>query len=154
MEPTDIPEPTRRWLRQATGLWLERGIISPGQADNILSVYGPRPDAGKRILFVLATMAVFLFATSLFLVIGYNWQAIPREAKVAIILSGIAGAHAAGFALRVRRGLPLAADVAHFLGCLVFGSGIWLVAQAWHVSGRFPDGMLWWALGVAAPGRR
>lgn len=152
MEPTDIPEPTRRWLRQATGLWLERGIISPGQADSILSVYGPRPDAGKqagkRILFVLATMAVFLFATSLFLVIGYNWQAIPREAKVAIILAGIAGAHAAGFALRVRRGLPLAADVAHFLGCLVFGSGIWLVAQAWHVSGRFPDGMLWWALGV------
>lgn len=152
MEPTDIPEPTRRWLRQATILWLERGIISSGQAESIMSIYRPRADAGqqagKRILFVLATMAVFLFATSLFLVIGYNWQAIPREAKVAIILMGIAVAHAAGFALRARWGLPLAGDVAHFLGCLVFGSGIWLVAQAWQISGRFPDGMLWWALGV------
>ena len=35
-----------------------------------------------------------------------------------------------------------------FLGCLLYGAGIWLVAQVFHLDAHYPDGVWWWAVGV------
>ena len=152
MDQPSLPEPVRRWLPEALALWRAKGIITPDQAGIILSIYGSGADLSRqnhfRVLYVLSAMAAFLFGASILLVIGYNWQAIGREGKLAIMLCGTALVHGAGFLLRRGLGLPFVAQIVHFLGCLVYGAGIWLVAQAYHIDAHYPDGMLWWALGV------
>lgn len=146
-----LPRPIRQWLQTALSDWQQQGILTPEQAGRIQSLYPPEPDApGKqsRILYVLGAMAAFLFGAALLLVIGYNWSDMPREAKLGIMLGGTALVHGLGFWLHRRMGWPLAAEIAHFLGCIVYGAGIWLVAQAYHLDAHYPDGMWWWALGV------
>lgn len=152
MDKPSLPDPARRWLTEALALWREKGIISHDQAGIILALYGSQADPSRRnharVLYVLSAMAAFLFGASILLVIGYNWHGIGREAKLAVMLSGTALAHGAGFWVRRGLGLPFVAQIIHFLGCLVYGAGIWLVAQAYHIDAHFPDGVLWWALGV------
>ena len=35
-----------------------------------------------------------------------------------------------------------------FLGGLMYGASIMLIAQIYHIGEHFPDGIFWWALGV------
>ena len=152
MDNPHLPRPVRAWLQTALSDWQQQGIVTPEQASRIQSLYPPEePDApGKqnRILYVLGAMAAFLFGAALLLVIGYNWSEMPREAKLGIMLAGTALVHGLGFWFHRRLDWPLAGEIAHFLGCIVYGAGIWLVAQAYHLDAHYPDGMWWWALGV------
>lgn len=152
MEHPPIPGPARRWLPKALAFWQAKGVISSSQADQVLALLPPdipSPwNAGALVMYALASMAAVLFGASILLVVGYNWQGLTREAKLAIMLAAITFSHAAGYTLERRWKNPLAADIVHFLGCFVYGAGIWLVAQAWNINSYFPDGMLWWALGV------
>ena len=114
MDQPSLPEPVRRWLPEALALWRAKGIITPDQAGIILSIYGSGADLSRqnhfRVLYVLSAMAAFLFGASILLVIGYNWQAIGREGKLAIMLCGTALVHGAGFWLRRGLGLPFVAQ--------------------------------------------
>jgi len=152
MDNPHLPRPVRAWLQTALSNWQQQGIVTPEQASRIQSLYPhEEPDApGKqnRILYVLGAMAAFLFGAALLLVIGYNWNEMAREAKLGIMLAGTALVHGLGFWFHRRMGWPLAGEIAHFLGCIVYGAGIWLVAQAYHLDAHYPDGMWWWALGV------
>jgi len=151
MDNPQLPRPIRTWLQTALTEWQQKGILSAEQAERIQTLYPPEPDAaGKqnRILYVLGAMAALLFGAALLLVIGYNWNDMPREAKLGIMLGGTALVHGLGFWFNRRMGRPLAAEIAHFPGCIVYGAGIWLVAQAYHIDAHYPDGMWWWALGV------
>jgi len=151
MDNPNLPRPIRAWLQTALSDWQQQGILSSEQAERIQTLYPPEPDApGKqnRILYVLGAMAAFLFGAALLLVIGYNWSDMPREAKLGIMLAGTALVHGLGFWFHRRMAWPLAGEIAHFLGCIVYGAGIWLVAQAYHLDAHYPDGMWWWALGV------
>jgi hypothetical protein len=38
--------------------------------------------------------------------------------------------------------------VAFFFGCLLYGAGIWLLAQIFHINAENADGFWWWAVGV------
>ena len=151
MDNPNLPRPIRAWLQTALSDWQQQGILSSEQAERIQTLYPPEPDApGKqnRILYVLGAMAAFLFGAALLLVIGYNWNEMAREAKLGIMLAGTALVHGLGFWFHRRMAWPLAGEIAHFLGCIVYGAGIWLVAQAYHLDAHYPDGMWWWALGV------
>ena len=35
-----------------------------------------------------------------------------------------------------------------FFACLMFGAGIWRVAQVFQINAHWPDGIWWWALGT------
>ena len=56
--------------------------------------------------------------------------------------------HALGLYLRFGRGLRWPSEAVALLGCLLYGAGIWLVAQIFHMSAHYPDGVFWWAVGV------
>jgi uncharacterized membrane protein len=82
------------------------------------------------------------------LLVGYNWDQLPRESKLAIVLGTIGLTHAGGFSLRYKRNARALSDKVFFLGCLFYGAGIWLVAQVFHINAHYPDGVWWWAIGV------
>ncbi len=43
-----------------------------------------------------------------------------------------------------------AGETLAFIGVLLFGNAIWLIAQVLHIRGNFADAFMWWAIGALA----
>jgi uncharacterized membrane protein/uncharacterized membrane-anchored protein len=152
MKKRILSDKQRRWLQGELAGWREQNIVSPEQTERILACYEDAGEASqrKRSRFTLAIsgIAALLVGLAVFLVIGYNWEDMPRAAKLAVIFGVVAATHAAGLWLRFARDARRAGEVVTLLGCLFYGAGIWLVAQVFHLDAHWPDGFWWWALGV------
>ena len=147
-----LPESLRTWLTDEVSHWQQSSLISADQAAGILAVYESPAEGRQRrqswLAYALVSLAMILFAAAVLLLVSYNWAAIHDAGKLAIIFAALAGIYALGFYFRYWLGRPLAADAIFLLGCLVYGAAIWLIAQIFHMSAHYPDGMFWWALGV------
>ena len=152
MTKRNISSKQRIWLLSELNAWGEQEILSHEQTNAILNLYETSDEVSgrkrRRIIFVLMGLAAFLVGLAALLVVGYNWQVMPRSIKLSIIFGVIAGTHVGALYLRYGRGARTMSEVVFFLGCLFYGAGIWLIAQIFHLSAHYPDGVWWWALGV------
>ena len=130
--------------------WVERELISVEQARSICRLYGVDYDTirssstGYRLLIVLGFLFIGL---ALITVIGANWDAIPRGARLGGLLALTAGTHL--LARRYRLADRTSAATGLFaLGNLFYGASIILVAQIYHLGEHMPNGVFWWALGT------
>jgi hypothetical protein len=146
--PTRVPHAQLAWLEEQASRWHAEGVIDATTRTRILEQYDAESFEG-RSLSALTIVAVLICAIGLLLLIGYNWHRLPASAKVAMIMAAVAaafGGSAAAYGVGRRRlGETLA-----FAGTLIFGNAIWLIAQVLHISGRFPDGFLWFGIGALA----
>jgi uncharacterized membrane protein len=142
----------RAWLLDELSLWRRDSIVSEQQAQRITDLYegaGELAERGRsKGVFILMSAAATLVGLAALLLIGYNWNDLSREIKLALVLAVIALTHAAGFSLRYKRKAGALSENVFFLGCLFYGAGIWLVAQVFHINAHYPDGVWWWAIGV------
>ena len=152
MEKQAISTKQRAWLLEALQTWRGRGIVSEEQAGRILELYETPAAIAERQrsrgIFTLMGVAALLVGLAVLLLIGYNWAVMSRGLKLTVIFGAVAAAHGGGFYLRYARQVGPLSEVAFFLGCLFYGAGIWLVAQIFHLSAHYPDGVWWWAIGV------
>lgn len=51
-------------------------------------------------------------------------------------------------AIAYARGRDGAGGLLAFVGTLIYGNGVWLLAKALHIRGHYPDAALWWAAGA------
>jgi hypothetical protein len=142
----------RAWLQEELSLWRRDAIVTDQQAQRIAGLYdgaGEMAERGRsRAVFVLMAAAATLVGLAALLLVGYNWDDLSRSSKLITVLGTIAATHAFGFSLRYRRKATGLSETVFFLGCLFYGAGIWLVAQAFHINSHYPDGVWWWAVGV------
>lgn len=140
-----------RWLREQLKSWVAEGLVSPQQAEQIARRY-PEPKAGAPWgTIIFAGLGAIVFGLGVILLFAYNWQAIPKAGKLAIIFLSILASHATGLGLFARQDWrkPLG-EALTLLGTMLFGAGIWLVAQIYHIEEHFPNGFLLWAVGALA----
>src|SRR5829696_9762835 len=142
----------RTWLLEELSLWRRDAIVTDQQAQRITALYegaGEMAERGRsRAVFVLMAAAATLVGLAALLLVGYNWQDLSRGTKLIVVLGTVALTHATGFSLRYRPNATGLSETVFFLGCLFYGAGIWLVAQAFHINSHYPDGIWWWAVGV------
>ena len=147
-----LSDGSRDWLLAEMARWQSEGILSAEQAERILQSYETPAEAAQRkhsiAVFTLTAIAAFLVLLGIFLLIGYRWQAMVREAKLATIFAVILSAYGLGFYLRYRRKARLASELVFFVACILYGCGAWLIADLLHVRTHYPDGLWIWALGV------
>lgn len=110
----------------------------------------PAHDHSRRLITVLASFGALLFGAGVLYLVGYNWAALGRATKLALVFGAWIALHAAAFAASERPdGHPLLGRALSLLGMLWFGAAIFLVAQVYNLSPHHPWGMLaWWALNV------
>ena len=141
-----LPDEVRRWQDQ--------GLISPEQGRAIMSGY---PASGKpmaahrtqgRLVSILAILGAVLVGLGVILFFASNWEEIPKPVKLAMILIAIPAVYGIGYWLRYWRGAQRVGTAVIFLGCLLYGAGIHLVAQAYNVPVDDPILFLYWFLGV------
>lgn len=132
------------WLKKEIESWVKKGIISRDQADQIIEVYPS--DSGNRLISVLFILGAVLLGAGIILFFASNWQYIPKWAKIGLVIAPLVLFHL--FSQLTSASLPRISAVLSFLGCIMFGSGIWLIAQIYHINAHFPNGILFWILGV------
>src|SRR4051794_39329762 len=100
----EIADNRRNWLIGELSSWETLGLVSADQVARILELYGTADEAarrrGARALVTLSSLAALLVGLAVFLLIGYNWQAMPAGLKLALILAVLLGAHLCAFLLR------------------------------------------------------
>lgn len=143
----------RDWIRtlpEESGRWVQEGLISAEQRDAIVALY-PSESAGQRdrTVLIITILGSLLVGAGVILFIAANWAAIPQWAKVSMILAAIAGTYGVGIRLAFGSNeYPRLGQSLILLGGLVYGGGIWLIAQIFHLESRYPNGFLLWGLGL------
>jgi len=130
--------------------WVEREIISEEQGQAILELYGAALPTGKeRSLgyYVLLSLSALMVGLAMILVVSANWDDIPRGVRMGGMIATTAIANVIGLRM-FKTGDRAGATVAFFLGSILYGASIMLIAQIYHLGEHFPDGVYWWALGV------
>ncbi|TEB09653.1 DUF2157 domain-containing protein [Pelotomaculum propionicicum] len=132
------------WLMKETKRWVSGRIITGDQAEQIIGLYPA--EHKNRLISVLLLLGAILLGTGIILFFASNWQHIPKWGKVSIVIIPLVLFHLA--AHLTCESYPRLSQTLTLLGCVMFGSGIWLVAQIFHINTHFPNGMLFWLLGV------
>lgn len=141
----------KKFLAEELNKWSAGGIIGRDQAERIAALYGVNinePESGVNT--ILRIVAYLFFGCSLLVLIGANWEEIPRLARLLLILFLSALVNLGGY-LQLKKGNLTYAEGLFLLGTLVFGAGIALIAQVYHLGKHMPDGVLLWAIGAFVP---
>lgn len=105
-------------------------------------------DSSKRTISIIVTIGAILIGAGIFSFIASNWQEMARPLKLVIILVSMLIAYGAGWYLKEKRNLVKTGEALILLGAIIYGSGIFLVAQMFHVRANWPDGFILWMIGV------
>ncbi|HUT52977.1 MAG TPA: DUF2157 domain-containing protein, partial [bacterium] len=119
--------------------WTAEGLIDAVTAARLRSRY---PEVGPvdwrgRLVTVLSVMAATLLGLGVIMFFAANWDAIPRWGKLALIIAIMGGTYVAGWLLRYERGYPKVGGSVIFLGAILYGAAIFLVAQAFNIREHF-----------------
>ncbi|MBE9178235.1 DUF2157 domain-containing protein [Oculatella sp. LEGE 06141] len=155
-----VSDKFRRQLRHEAEQWQDDGIISADQYQQLAKRYELHEfdvAARDRFIVVLLGLGSLLLGLGIITFVAANWQAIPRLAKLLLLMSLFVGVNASGFYLwkrvpnlpngrerwqqRLGQGLLL-------LGALILGANMALMSQMYHLSGSAYELCLAWGLGV------
>lgn len=138
------------WLRRELARWRTEGLVDADLEARLLARYPLPPErAWGRLVF--SAIGAVLMGLGVTLFFAYNWNDIPKVAKLGLVFAALLGAHGGAMGLARRPGAPPGlVEGLHVLGTMLFGAGIWLVAQIYHIDEHYPTGYLAWALGALA----
>ena len=152
------------WLHEQVGQWLKEGLLEQSAADEITSRY-PLSASGSWLKYAITAFGAVIFGLGIILAFAYNWAAMPKLLKLAVIFAGIALAHGLAFRYSRRQDshqgtvgirsffrshISNLAEGFHLLGSMLFGAGIFLIAQIYHLDEHFPTAFLLWGIGALA----
>lgn len=130
--------------------WQELGWIAPPHGEAIRRDLAQRPSR-VDLAGTLAILAAVLIGLGVMSFVAANWPHISKLAKLAIIAVGIIASYGLAAALFARKLDPLA-HAAVLLGTAVFGGGIMLISQMYHLDGHAPDAIWLWGIGALIAG--
>lgn len=137
----------KKQLEQRLPHWIEQGWLSIDGAAHILDdVAGGEHHGPRYLTLAFSLLGVILIGAGIITFFAANWAVMPKLLKLAVLFSALWGSYALAGVFE-RRDLPLLAGAMLLLGVILFGSNIMLIAQIYHISAHYPDGVMVWALG-------
>jgi len=111
-----------------------------------------KEDMSKKTVHIIVTVGAILIGAGFFSFIASNWSGMPKAVKIGIILFAMIGAYASGWNMKKRATMPRTGEALILLGSIIYGAGIFLVAQMFNIRANWPDGFILWMLGTIAVG--
>src|SRR4051794_36562978 len=138
----------RQRLEADLAQWEADGVIAPAAAISIRNVLPPLAP-GINIAVVVAIVGGLLIAAAFLAFVAAHWTELARLLRLAMLITGmvVAGGLGAWFAAT---GRSVLADLCASIGAIIFGAGIALVGQMYHLGDDFAGGMLLWSIGAFA----
>jgi len=150
----------KTWLKKEAGAWVSEKLIDQRQAQLILARYGLVEAESTRTLRqvpmiqALTVIGAVLIGAGVLLLVGANWENMPPLARLALLLIATASAYLGGYWLGREPGhYPGVGNAFILLGSILFGTGIFLVAQTFQISGsgneqEYSRGLMYWFLSI------
>lgn len=149
--------PFRGELPEALELWQREGLVSSSQVRRILAYHGlasqPLEEARRtgRLATIVGVLGALLVGIGIILFVASNWQQMDRLQRIALLLAALLLAYGAGYLLRYEPGgSPRVGEALIFLGSVVFGANVFLIAQIYHVAAGEPLLLALWSAGAFA----
>ena len=135
------------WLREEMIEWVDDKLIEKSQADAILARY-PVVETTDLVRLVISAIGGVLIGLSVILFFAYNWQDMHRLLKLSVIILTLGLCHFGSIWFydkhrNTSEGLSV-------LSTVIFGGAIWLISQAYHIDGHYPNFFLLWGSGALA----
>ena len=131
--------------------WLLEGTISQEQAQKMISDVTQKSEDERSNKFVVAisTIGSILLGIGAIFFIASNWDGIPDFFKIIILAGSTFGAYYLGYLFKYdKQNLPRVGASLFFLGALLFGASIFLIAQMYNVNANNHTLILIWLIGV------
>lgn len=144
-------------LQAEATFWVSEGIITEEARQKILARYGgeylERVTVSRqgRLTQIIVTLGAILIGAGVLLFISANWDTMPKGFKLLIIFSSIAIAYGAGLWLESIKFERTALGLI-FLGSILYGAGIALIAQIYNIEAGNGTIFLLWGGGVLLTG--
>ncbi|MDP2653453.1 MAG: DUF2157 domain-containing protein [Candidatus Omnitrophota bacterium] len=131
--------------------WVDEGTISPDQARKMSEdvTANRKEETSSKLIVTISTIGSLLLGIGAILFISANWQSISSLGKVLLLLASTFGAYYAGYVLKYeKKNLPKVGDSLIFLGALLFGASVFLIAQIYNINANNHSLLLIWLAGV------
>ena len=102
----------------------------------------------KNAILIIVSIGAFLIGVGIFSFVAANWSDLPKITKLLIIILSMVSTYTIGWFLREDFGYRKTGTALIFLGSLIYGAGIFLVAQVFNIRANWPDGFQLWLLGL------
>jgi len=107
-----------------------------------------KEDTQKRIIRIIVTIGAILVGVGIFSFIAANWQEMGKVMKILIIVIAMISSYTGGWFLREKWHYEKTGEALFLLGAIIYGAGIFLIAQMFHTRGNWPDGFILWMIGT------
>lgn len=137
--------------KQQIEAWVGRGTISREQAEEMLAdvVEAGKERSSSNFVVALSTIGAILLGVGAILFVASNWQEMSNLIKTALLVIATLGSYSIGYYFKyVSKSLPKVGGALVFLGALLFGATIFLVAQMYHVNANSHTLLLVWLVGI------
>jgi uncharacterized membrane protein len=117
---------------------------------NAIGTEEEKEDTQKRTIRIIVTIGAVLVGAGIFSFIAANWVEMARPVKIAIILISMLASYGTGWYLKEKTELQKTGEALILLGAIIYGAGIFLVAQMFNIRANWPDGFILWMIGTIA----
>jgi uncharacterized membrane protein len=131
--------------------WREAGFITADGESAIRRDVAANPGSKLALASALGILGAVLIGFGAMSFVAAHWNDMPRLFRLALIFTALFASYGAAGVLFERKH-PIFAHTAILIGVSIFGAGIMLIAQMFHIEGHPPDAVLTWALGALAAG--
>ena len=144
------------WLLEEIESWRKEGVVSPEQAGQLKSRYQEQYEIQQKsrpdyMIMIISIVGALLVGAGVILFFAYNWDKIPKEVRTGTILLAMTVFYLVGYYIREKfDAYRYLGESFLFIGTMLFGSGIWLIAQMYNINAHYPNGWLFWAIGAIA----
>lgn len=145
MDRRVIPRVQYDFLKKELQRHTQNSLITDEQKQSILNSY---EIAESRLNFIriLLLIGSILIGLGVLSFVASNWQYMTNPLKFGLILLLFLGVNLVSF--KLSDSYPRISQNLLYLGALVYGAGIFLVGQMFHLGGHFTGAFLLWGIGV------
>lgn len=131
--------------------WLREGTITQEQANKMLadSTEYRKEQSSNKLIITISTIGSILLGIGAILFVASNWTVMSNMVKILILVGSTFGAYWAGYYFKYQKqNLPKVGASLIFLGALLFGATVFLIAQMYNINANSHVLVLIWIIGI------
>lgn len=132
------------WLQNELTFLQQQKQLTTEKTAEILSLYETK--GSYSLLRVCLTIGALLIGVGVLSFIAGNWDQLPTAVKFSLILIGLIGTYLAGW--NWENIYPKTAQGLYYIGIFIYGAGIFLIGQMFHLSMEVSSVFFIWAIGI------
>lgn len=138
-----ISKPQYAFLQKEFSFWQQQGKLNEDEANDLLALYETKSANVLRLLLVFGAILVGVGILSF---IAGNWSGLTPLFKFFLILLGFLLFYVLGF--KLESNYEKTARSMYYIGAAIYGAGIFLIGQTFHLQHTVYSDFLLWAIGI------